>query len=62
MRFYQLRNWILKNIDVKTRLHPVCLWFLLSIMVETRKQLIDRMHQSFQEQNKAQLLQIFKEQ
>lgn len=37
MRFYQLRNWILKNIDVKTRLHPVCLWFLLSIMVETRK-------------------------
>ena len=37
MRFYQLRDWILKQIDVKTRLQPICLWFILSLMVESRK-------------------------
>jgi hypothetical protein len=37
MRFYQLRNWILKKIEVKTRLQPICLWFIISLMIETRK-------------------------
>jgi len=37
MRFHTLGDWILKNIGMKKRLQAVCLWFLLSLMVETRK-------------------------
>ncbi len=37
MRFYQLRNWILKQINVRLRLHMLCFWYLVSLMVETRK-------------------------
>jgi len=37
MRFHTLKNWMLKNIDMRKRLQTVCLWFLISLMVETRK-------------------------
>lgn len=41
MRFYQLRNWISKQINVRRRLQAVCIWYLLSLMVETRKHSLD---------------------
>jgi len=37
MRFHTLWAWINKNIGIKMRNQVVCIWFLLSLMVETRK-------------------------
>ncbi len=37
MRFYQLRNWILQQINVRLRLQVVCFWYIVSLMVDTRK-------------------------
>ena len=37
MRFYPLRNWINKHLNVNLRVQVVCLWYVLSLMVETRK-------------------------
>lgn len=37
MRFYLLRNWISNHLNVKLRVQVVCLWYVLSLMVETRK-------------------------
>lgn len=37
MRFYKLRDWILTQINIKRRLQTVCLWYLLSLMLATRK-------------------------
>ena len=37
MRFYQLRNWILTQLNVRLRLHMLCFWYLVSLMVDTRK-------------------------
>ena len=37
MRFYPLRNWIIGHLPVKLRLQMVCMWYVLSLMVETRK-------------------------
>lgn len=41
MRFYQLRNWILQQIRIRLRLHLVCFWYLISLMVEARKHSLD---------------------
>ena len=59
MRFYQLRNWILENIEIKKRLQTVCLWFLLSLMVETRKHSLT-FAASFSGLNKAQFSKFLK--
>lgn len=37
MRFYQLRDWILTSITIKVRLRIVCFWYLVSLLVDTRK-------------------------
>jgi len=37
MRFHILRDYIFDFINIKVRLRFVCLWYLLSLMVETRK-------------------------
>lgn len=37
MRFHKLRDVILNKIGIKIRLRIVCLWYLISLMVETRK-------------------------
>lgn len=37
MRFYELRDNILKLINVRLRLQTVMLWYLIALMVETRK-------------------------
>lgn len=37
MRFYQLRNWILNQINVRLRLQMLCFWYIVALMVETRK-------------------------
>lgn len=35
--FYELRNWLTKKLNVKKRLQVICLCYLLSVMVSTRK-------------------------
>ncbi len=37
MRFHTLRDWIFHHFEISPRLRQVCLWYLLSLMVETRK-------------------------
>jgi hypothetical protein len=37
MRFYQFRDWLLQRLAVKRRLQQVVLWYVLSLMVDTRK-------------------------
>ncbi len=37
MRFHKLRDGILNKIGIKIRLRIVCLWYLISLMIETRK-------------------------
>ena len=37
MRFYQSRDWLLQHLTVKRRLHMVVLWYVISLMVDTRK-------------------------
>jgi len=37
MRFHRLRDAILSKISIKRRLQIICLWYLISLMVETRK-------------------------
>ena len=41
MRFHILRDWIFRHIEIKPRLRQVCLWYLLALMVETRKHSLD---------------------
>jgi hypothetical protein len=37
MRFHKFRDGLLNKIGIKIRLRIVCLWYLISLMVETRK-------------------------
>jgi len=37
MKFYEFKNWILKKINVTLRLQAVFLFYIISLMVETRK-------------------------
>lgn len=37
IRFYELKNWLLQELNVKKRLQVICLWSILSLMVITRK-------------------------
>lgn len=37
MRFYILWAWMIKNVGIKLRNQLVCIWYILSLMVETRK-------------------------
>jgi hypothetical protein len=37
MRFHRLRDWIFCHVAIPSRLRPVCLGYLLALMVETRK-------------------------
>ncbi len=37
MRFYQFRDWILQQVNVKLRVQMMCFWYLVSLMVEARK-------------------------
>jgi len=37
MRFYKLWDWMVRKLCIKTRNQIVCIWFVLSLMVETRK-------------------------
>jgi len=37
MRFHELKNWILKKNNVKSRLQVVFLFYIISLMIETRK-------------------------
>jgi len=41
MRFHRLRDWIFRPLEIPPRLRQVCLWYLLSLMVETRKHSLD---------------------
>ena len=41
MRFHTLRDWMFRQLEMKPRLRQVCLWYLLSLMVETRKHSLD---------------------
>ncbi len=41
MRFHTFRAWMFRHIEIKPRLRQVCLWYLLSLMVETRKHSLD---------------------
>ena len=41
MRFHTLRDWIFHHVEITPRLRQVCLWYLLSLMVETRKHSLD---------------------
>lgn len=37
VRFYKLRDWVIEKADINKRLQIIFLWYLLSLMVETRK-------------------------
>ena len=37
MRFYILWAWMIKKLGIKRRNQLVCIWLILSLMVETRK-------------------------
>ncbi|MCP4351206.1 MAG: transposase [Desulfobacterales bacterium] len=37
MRFFKLRDWVIGKAGIKKRLQVIFLWYLLSLMVETRK-------------------------
>jgi hypothetical protein len=37
MRFYVFRNWLLKELKVSRRLQRICLWYVISLMIITRK-------------------------
>jgi hypothetical protein len=37
MRFYVFRNWLLKQLAVSKRLQRICLWYIISLMIITRK-------------------------
>jgi len=41
IRFYVLRNWMMKELNVKKRLQIICLWYMLSMMVVSRKHSFD---------------------
>jgi hypothetical protein len=41
MRFHSLRDWLFRQVDITPRLRQVCLWYLLALMVETRKHSLD---------------------
>ena len=37
MRFYHLRNWMRDHLTVSIRIRMLTFWYLISLMVETRK-------------------------
>ena len=37
VRFFKLRDWVIEKAGIKKRLQIIFLWYLLSLMVETRK-------------------------
>ena len=41
MRFYILRNWLLRELNPRQRLREIVLWYVLSLMVITRKHSLD---------------------
>jgi hypothetical protein len=41
MRFYVLRNWLLKELNPKQRLKEIVLWYVISLMIITRKHSLD---------------------
>ena len=59
MRFYPLQNWIIRQLNVKRRLQIVCLWYVLSLMVETRKHSLE-FAQSLSGLNKSQFCRLLK--
>jgi len=42
MNFAILRNWLLNRIQVSNRLKNVCVWYLLFLMVSTRKHSLEQ--------------------
>ena len=41
IRFHVLRNWVTKELNVKKRFQIICFWYVLSLMVESRKHSLD---------------------
>jgi hypothetical protein len=41
MRFYVFRDWLFKQLKLNKRLQRVCLWYIISLMVITRKHSLD---------------------
>jgi len=41
MRFYVLRNWLLRQLNLRKRLERIALWYIISLMVITRKHTLD---------------------
>jgi hypothetical protein len=41
MRFYVLRNWLLRELNPKQRLKEIVLWYVISLMIITRKHSLD---------------------
>jgi len=60
MRFYMFRDWLFKQIGVNIRLQVICMWYLISLMVITRKHSLD--HASFiSGKNKSQFSRLLQD-
>lgn len=59
IRFYVLRNWMMKELNVTKRLQIICLWYMLSLMVVSRKHSLDFAAQT-SEKDKSQFSRFIK--
>jgi len=59
MNFRILKKWVLNRIQVNNRLKDVCIWYLLFLMVSTRKHSLDEAGR-FSEMNKSQFSRFLK--
>ena len=59
MNFRILKKWLLNHIQVNNRLKDVCIWYLLFLMVSTRKHSLDEAGR-FSEMNKSQFSRFLK--
>jgi hypothetical protein len=60
MRFYIFRNWLLKKLNVSKRLQRICLWYIISLMITTRKHSLEHAS-AISGKNSSQFSRLLKE-
>ena len=60
MRFHILRDWMLKQVKSSKRLQGVCLWYIISLILITRKHSLDHAS-SISGKNKSQFSRFLKD-
>jgi len=60
MRFYIFRNWLLKELNVSRRLQRIILWYVISLMIITRKHSLENAS-AISEKNSSQFSRLLKD-